>query len=148
MHLIYRLEKVGVSLNHSALICFVLLLALWTCWAMFQANNNVRSAPASSVLTLVSDQSHDGHITNHHLCGKGERNGAKRRTKVSFSRTMMQALELLRLVKRHTSGRTNVEQWRNQGCSYSHYRVTLVWRQSVSQAGSQSVKQSVSQSVK
>jgi len=36
---------------------------------------------------------------NHHLCGKRERNGVQRRTKVSFSRTMMQALELLQWVK-------------------------------------------------
>ena len=30
---------------------------------------------------------------NHHLHGNGEKNGAKRRTKVSFGRTMMLALE-------------------------------------------------------
>jgi len=36
---------------------------------------------------------------NCHLCGSGERNGAQIRTKVSFGRTMMQVLELLRLEK-------------------------------------------------
>jgi len=30
--------------------------------------------------------------------------------KVSFGRTMMQALELLRLAKRHISGQSNIEQ--------------------------------------
>jgi len=40
---------------------------------------------------------------NSHLRGSGERNGAQRKTKVSFGRTMMQALELLQLVKRHVS---------------------------------------------
>ena len=38
-------------------------------------------------------------IASRHLCGKGERNGVQRRTKVSFGRTMMQALELLQLAK-------------------------------------------------
>ena len=36
--------------------------------------------------------------------------GMQMRTKVSFGRTMMQTLELLRLVKRHTSRRSDVEQ--------------------------------------
>ena len=44
-----------------------------------------------------------GLSLDHHLRSSGERNGAQRRTKVSFGRTMMQALELLRLVKRHVS---------------------------------------------
>ena len=42
--------------------------------------------------------------TNRHLRGKGERNGIQRRIKVSFGRTMMQALELLWLTKRHVFG--------------------------------------------
>ena len=57
---------------------------------------------------------------NHHLRGKGERNGVQRRTKVSFNRTMMQALERLQLAKRHVSRRSDVEQRRNQAYSYSH----------------------------
>jgi len=65
---------------------------------------------------------------------KEERIGVHRRTKVIFGKTMMWALELLQLVKRHISGWSDIEQWRNQACSYSHYQVTLVWRhQSVSQ---------------
>ena len=47
--------KVGVSLDHDvASLCFVLLLALQMLWATFQTKNNVRSAPASSALTQVS----------------------------------------------------------------------------------------------
>ena len=29
---------------------------------------------------------------------------------------------------KNISGRSKVEQWRNQACSHSYYRVTLVWR--------------------
>ena len=47
--------KVGVSLDHDvASLCFVLLLVLQMLWATFQTKNNVRSAPASSALTQVS----------------------------------------------------------------------------------------------
>ena len=43
-----------------------------------------------------------------------------------YCRTKIQALELLRLAKRHISGQSNVEQQRNQACIYSRYRVELV----------------------
>ena len=45
------------------------------CWATFQAKNNVhvRSAPASSALTLVSHLSHNALTANCHLYGSGER---------------------------------------------------------------------------
>ena len=36
--------------------------------------------------------------------------GVKRGTKVRFGRTMIQALDLLQLAKRHVSGRSDVEQ--------------------------------------
>ena len=101
--------KVGVLLDHGVLLCLVSLLVVQTCWATLQAKNNVSSVPASSTLTLVSHRSHNAHTTNCHLRGKGERNGAQRRTKLSFDRTMMQALELLQLAKRHISGQSDVE---------------------------------------
>jgi len=107
-------------------------------WLPFQAKNNVRR-PTCTALTKVSHQSHNVHTANRHLRSKGERNGVQRRTKVSFGRTMMQALELLRLAKRHISGWSDIEQWRNQACSYSHYRVSLVWRH---QGGRESVSTS------
>jgi len=40
----------------------------------------------------------------HHVRSMGERNVAQRRTKVSFGRTMIQALKLLQLVKMQVSG--------------------------------------------
>ena len=69
--------KVGVSLDHgvspSVLLHFVSLLALRTFWATFQAKNNVRSAPASSVLTLVSHRSHNMRIENRYLYAEVEK---------------------------------------------------------------------------
>ena len=70
--------KVVVSLDHDASPCFVSFLALLTCWATLQAENNIRSAPASSALTLISHWSHNAHTTNHHLCGSWEKNGVQR----------------------------------------------------------------------
>jgi len=61
----------------------------------------------TSAITKVarsSMESRSSATTNCHLCGSGERNGEQRRANVSFGRTMMQALELLQLVKRHISG--------------------------------------------
>jgi len=110
--------KVGVSLGHGFISLLVVLNSVPKVW----------SAPAGSALTLILHRSHNARTANRHLHAKGERNGLQRRTKVIFGKTMMWALELLRLAKRHISGRSNVEQWRNQACSYSHYRVTLVWR--------------------
>jgi len=63
--------KMGVPLNHGVSLRFVLLLAFRTCWATFQAKNNVRNTPASSALTLVSHRSHNAHTANCHLCGGG-----------------------------------------------------------------------------
>jgi len=39
-----------------------------------------------AALTQVLHQSHNARNANCHLCGKGERNGAQRRTKVNFGR--------------------------------------------------------------
>jgi len=63
--------KVGVSLNHGVPLCFISLLAFRTCWKKFQEKNNIRSAPASSALTLVSRRSHNTQTENRHLCGIG-----------------------------------------------------------------------------
>ena len=66
--------KVGVSLDSGVLLHFVLLLTLRTCLATFQAkNNNIRNTPASPILTLVSQRSHNTHIANCHLRGSGEK---------------------------------------------------------------------------
>ena len=52
-HAIFIDLKVGVSLDHGVLLCFVSLIALRTCWATFKAKNNIRITPASSALTLI-----------------------------------------------------------------------------------------------
>jgi len=52
-----------------------------------------------SLQLLSSMQPWSGATANRHQCGSGERNGEQRRAKVNFGRTMMRALELLRLVK-------------------------------------------------
>ena len=70
-----------VLLDHGVSLHFVSHLTLQTCWATLQAKNNVRSAPASSALTLVSHQSHNVHTANHHLRGSEENHGVYRRTK-------------------------------------------------------------------
>ena len=36
--------KIGVSLNHGVSLHFISHLALLTCWATFQAKNNVKNA--------------------------------------------------------------------------------------------------------
>ena len=41
--------KVGVSLDHSVSLRFVLFLAFQTCWETFQAENNIRSTLASAL---------------------------------------------------------------------------------------------------
>jgi len=73
-------------------------------WLTFQAKNIARSTHACTTVTQVSHRSHNAHTATRHLRGKGKRNGVQMRTKVSFGRTMMQALELLHLAKRHVSG--------------------------------------------
>ena len=104
----------GVSLNP---LSFNSLLALRTPWASFQVNNNIS---VSTALTLVS------HVrtVNRHLHGSGERNGQQGRTKVSFGRTMMQALEALWLVK--GTSLDVVISTKIKPVALAVYRVTLV----------------------
>jgi len=71
--------------------------------------------------TIVSHQSHNVCTANHHLYGSGERHSKQRRTKVRFSRVVMQALELLWLAKRHVSGQIDIKQCKNQAHSFSGY---------------------------
>ena len=97
---------------------FNLLLALW---ATFQLKNNIRSAPASTALTLASHQSHNTHTTNRHLYGSGEKNGEQRRTKVNNRDASTGGA-----LKMHILERSDVEQCKNQAHSFSSYRFTLV----------------------
>ena len=78
-------------------LCFQLLR---THWVSVWAKNSIRNTPASTALTQVLHQSHNVCTANLHLCSNGERNGAQRKkNKVSFGRTMIQVLELLRWQK-------------------------------------------------
>ena len=54
----------SLTVCHLIMLCFVLLLAFQTCWATFQVKNNVRSALASSAITLVSYRSHNTSTAN------------------------------------------------------------------------------------
>ena len=56
-----------------------------------ETKNNVKNAATSTALTLVSLQSHNEGTANHYLRSSGGRNGAQRRTKVSFGRTSIGA---------------------------------------------------------
>jgi len=61
----------------------------------------------TSAITAVTKspmKPQSGATANRHLRGSGEENGEYRSTKVSFGRTMMRALELQWLAKRHISG--------------------------------------------
>jgi len=49
--------KVGELLDHDVSLRFVSLLALRTCWEIFQTQNNVRNTPASSALMHPSPAS-------------------------------------------------------------------------------------------
>ena len=57
-------------------------------------------------------------------------------TKEDTGKSLKNALHVLWCAKRHLSGWSDVEQWKNQARSLSRYRVTLVWRH---QAGRQLV---------
>jgi len=107
----------------------------------------VLNTSAINTITKSSTKPWSSTTANCHLCGSGERNQEQRKTKVSFCRTMIQALELQRLAKRHILGWSDIEQRRNQAHSLSGYWVTLVWRHQIVSQSVQSVGWSVSQSV-
>ena len=49
-----------------------------------------------------------------------------KRTEVSFGKTMMQALELMRLAKKHILGQSDIQQCKNQTHNLGGYQVVLV----------------------
>jgi len=113
-------------------------------WLIFQAKNNGRSAPACTALTEVSHWSHNAR-------GKGERNGVQRRTKVSFGKTMMQTLELLRLAKRQRrsdgspdEATLNSKEIKAVAMAVIELRLSEGISKGVGQSVSQSVNQSIS----
>jgi len=72
--------------------------------------DSVLKTSAITAVTKSYMKPQSGATANRHLRGSGERNGKQRRTKVSFGRTMIRALELQRLVKRYILRRNDVEQ--------------------------------------
>jgi len=121
------------SISHSKKVkgrlCFVFSVVQH--FAGFKQKNSMLNTSAITAVIKVSMKPRSGATANHHLRGSQERNGEQRRTKVSFGRTMILALKLQRLAKRHISGWSNVEQWRNQAHSLSGYQVMLVWRHQI-----------------
>ena len=81
---------------------------------------------------------------NRHLRGKGERNGIQRRTKLSFGRTMMQAMELLQLAKGTSldEATLNSEEIKPVAIAIIELRLSERISQSISQSVSQSVENS------
>ena len=75
--------------------------------------NHLSKKIATSAITAEtksSMKSRSNATTSRHLCDTGERNREQKRTKESFGRTMIRALELQRLAKRHISGRSDAKQ--------------------------------------
>ena len=78
-----------------------------------------------SLQLLSLPWSHDvllPHIVTLQLWRKKK---TQRRNKRDKSNTMMHALQLLQLVKRHISGWSDENQWWNQACSLSHSELRL-----------------------
>ena len=70
--------------------------AILTIWVSFQAKNSVRRVPASSALTMSHTEAIKYIPQIYYLRSTGKMNEAqRRRKKVRFGRTTMQALELL-----------------------------------------------------
>ena len=74
------------------------------------------------------------HTANRHLCGNGE---AQRRTKGSFGKTMMQALELLQLAKGTSPDRVTLKSEEIKPVAIAIMELRLL---SVSQSVENSVK--------
>ena len=132
-------------ISHSERAITLRFQCCLTFYRTFKQKDSMLNTSAITAITKSSMKPRSGTTANRHLGGSGKENGEYRRTKVSFGRTMMWAFELQRLVKRHISGGSDVEKWRNQVHSFSGYRVTLVWRhhQTISQSVSQSAEKSV-----
>ena len=114
---------------------YTLLSMMHNIYRMLQAKDNVRNTSVTTAVTKPSMKPRCGAAT-YAVVEKGME------YKCKFGRTMIQALDLLYLAKRHISGRSDKDQWKNQACSLSHFWVMFVWRH---QSDTESVSQSVSQ---
>ena len=77
-------------------LCFIFSV-VWQFTEWFKQKDSMLNTTAITAVTMFSMKPWSGATTNCQLHGSGER-------KVSFNRTIMQALELQRLVKRHILG--------------------------------------------
>ena len=92
---------------------------LW--WYTYKWGHNYIDPPLQSKITAYwkvpalvlylpkSCMNNNKHTVNPYLHSSRERNEAQRRTKVSFDRIMMKALELLQLEKINVSGGSDIE---------------------------------------
>ena len=111
---------------------------VWRFTKRFKQRINLRNTSAITAVTKSSIKPRRGTAVNLHLRSYWERKRTQRRNKKDKGNTMMHTLKLLCLVKRHISGRSDNDQWRNQACSLNCFWITLVWsRQSDSQSVSQ-----------
>ena len=135
----YRIPATNYHLRSEVSITLCCQLCS-TCYTTLQIKNCSKSASAIKVATM-----NDFHYEGKPSCAtamltpfavsKDEWD-----TKEDTGKFMKNALYVLRYAKRHLSGQSNVKQWKNQACSFSCYRVTLVRRR-------QSVNQSVDNSI-
>ena len=124
----YRLKS-EVSITLHCRLCS-------TRYTAVRIKNCSKSTSAIKIATMKNTD-------NLHYEGKPSRTTAKSTlfavnkyewdTKEDTGKSMKNALYILQHAKRHLSGQSNVEQWKNEAHSRSCYWVTLVWRhQSVS----------------
>ena len=111
-------------------------LRCWLCSTRFTAvwiKNCLKSTSANKLATMknTDDFCYEGKPSRATtFCQKREWD-----TKEDTGKSMKNTLHILRYAKRHLSSWSDVQQWKNQACSLSCYRGTLVWRhQSVTQA--------------
>ena len=86
--------------------CITTLRFQLTHWVTVQAQNNVKTPPFPPLLELHIPKSCTEAIMRilQIITYAVREKGAQRRTRVSFGRTIMLALELLQLAKRYISG--------------------------------------------
>ena len=106
----------GRQMGHYALFSVLFVLT---------AMDSVRNTSAVTAVTKSFMKPWHGTTTHRHLCSYGERKRTQRRNKNDKDNTMMHALQLLQLVKRHISGWSDENQWWNQACSLSHSELRL-----------------------
>ena len=115
------------------------------CTENLKQKDSVINTSAITAVTKSSMKPQSGTTANHHLRGSGERNKEQRRTKVSFGRTMMWALELLRLQKGTSRDKATLNSEEIKPIAL--VVIELYLSEGISQSDSQSYSKSVEKSV-